>query len=51
MEIAKLLKERPCEDYDVYLVATVQEEYNLRGGMVAANAIMPDIAIIKFYLY
>lgn len=45
MEVAKMLREHPCENYDVYLVATVQEEYNLRGGMVAASAIKPDYAI------
>lgn len=45
MELARRLGERACEDLDVYLVATVQEEYNLRGGMVAAQAIRPDFAI------
>lgn len=29
----------------VYLVATVQEEFNLQGAMVAAKAIQPDLAI------
>ena len=29
----------------VYLVGTVQEEYNLRGGMMAARSIHPQIAI------
>lgn len=29
----------------VYLVATVQEEFNLQGAMVAAKAIEPDLAI------
>ncbi|QVK19842.1 M42 family metallopeptidase [Mycoplasmatota bacterium] len=29
----------------VYLVATVLEEFNLRGAMVAARAIKPDIAV------
>lgn len=45
MEVAKRLREKPCKDFDVYLVATVQEEYNLRGAMVAANAIQPDFAV------
>lgn len=45
MELARRLKERPCKDFDLYLAATVQEEYNLRGGMVAAQAIRPDFAI------
>ena len=45
MELAEMLKANPCEDLDIYLVATVQEEYNLRGGMVAAAAIKPDFAI------
>lgn len=29
----------------VYLTATVQEEHNLRGGMVAAKSIKPDAAL------
>lgn len=45
MELARMLRDNPCQDFDVYLVATVQEEYNLRGGMVAAAAIRPDYAI------
>ncbi len=30
---------------DVYIVGTVWEEFNIRGGVVAARAIQPDIAI------
>lgn len=45
MELAARLQKNPCQNYDIYLVATVQEEYNLRGGMVAANRIKPDFAI------
>lgn len=32
-------------DSTLYLVGTVQEEFNLRGAMVAANQIQPDAAI------
>ncbi len=32
-------------DSTVYIVGTVQEEHNLRGAMVAAQTIKPDIAI------
>ena len=32
-------------DCTLYLVGTVQEEFNLRGAMVAANQIRPDAAI------
>ncbi len=38
------LKENPPEA-TVYLVGTVQEEYNLRGAMMAARSIKPDVAI------
>lgn len=43
--IAALLKEErpPC---DVYLVGTVWEEFNLRGAMMAARTIRPDIGIM-----
>ena len=43
-EIARQLNQnRPkC---DVYLVGTVWEEFNLRGAMLAARSICPDIAI------
>lgn len=30
---------------EVYLVGTVQEEFNLRGAMLAARSVKPDIAI------
>jgi putative aminopeptidase FrvX len=39
----KLSTDRP--ENTVYLVGTVQEEYNLRGGMMAARSIQPQIAI------
>ncbi len=44
VEIARILKENPpaC---DVYLVGTVWEEFNLRGAMMAARTIKPDLAI------
>lgn len=45
MELARMLRDNPCREFDVYLVATVQEEYNLRGAMVAAAAIRPNYAI------
>lgn len=44
VRIAELLHEnRP--DCTVYIVGTVQEEYNLRGAMMAARTVKPDIAI------
>ena len=44
LETARRLKERTlrCE---VHIVATVQEEFNLRGALVAAQNIEPDIAV------
>lgn len=39
----RLAAERPAAT--VYLVGTVQEEFNLRGAMVAAAALRPDLAI------
>lgn len=44
LEAARRLKARSprCE---VHVVATVQEEFNLRGALVAAQDIEPDIAI------
>lgn len=44
LEIANLLLEskRPST---VYIVATVQEEYNIRGAMVASRSVKPDVAI------
>ncbi len=44
VEMAYRLKESPVKN-TVYLVGTVQEEFNLRGGMVVAQNIKPDIAI------
>lgn len=38
-----LAKEKPMSD--VYVVGTVWEEFNLRGAIMAARAIKPDIAI------
>lgn len=44
VKIASLLKtEKPKAD--VYIVGTVWEEFNLRGAMMAARTIKPDIAI------
>lgn len=45
LEIAQRLHDRPCHNVDVYLTATVQEEFNIRGGMVAAGAIHPNYVI------
>lgn len=44
LELANTLTEssRPST---VYLVASVQEEYNLRGAMVASRTVKPDVAI------
>lgn len=44
VEIAKLVskKKLPC---DLYLVGTIWEEFNLRGAMLAARSIEPDMAI------
>lgn len=44
VEIARLLKQNP-PSCDVYLVGTVWEEFNLRGAMMAARTVKPDIAI------
>lgn len=44
MDLAYRLKETPPES-TVYLVGSVQEEYNLRGAMMAARQIKPDVAI------
>lgn len=44
LRIAEMLNgKRP--DADVYLVGTVQEEFNLRGAMIAARTVKPDVAI------
>lgn len=44
VEIARHLKEEGPNG-DVYLVGTVWEEFNLRGAMMAARTVKPDIAI------
>jgi putative aminopeptidase FrvX len=44
LELANVLRETP-PDVPVCLVGTVQEEYNLRGGMMAARTLKPDMAI------
>ena len=45
VSIAERLSENPpaC---DVFLVATVWEEFNLRGAMMAARTVKPDLAIM-----
>lgn len=44
VEIARLLRESDLK-CDVYLVGTVWEEFNLRGAMMAARTVKPDMAI------
>ena len=44
MELANLLRGNP-QKCTIYLVGSVQEEYNLRGAMMAARTVKPDIAI------
>lgn len=44
VEMARQFKEEP-PSCDVYLVGTVWEEFNLRGAMMAARTVKPDIAI------
>ena len=44
VEMARLLR-RNRPKCDVYLAGTVWEEFNLRGAMLAARSIKPDIAI------
>lgn len=44
VEIARQLKENPPQ-CDVYLVGTVWEEFNLRGAMMAARTVKPELAI------
>lgn len=44
MEIARALKDR-ITGPTVHLVFSVQEEFNLRGAVVAAQTLKPDIAI------
>ena len=44
LELAHLFKDdRP--ECTVYLVGTVQEEYNLRGAMIAARTVKPKMAV------
>jgi putative aminopeptidase FrvX len=40
---AELVKEPPAAD--IYIVGTVQEEYNLRGAMMASRSVKPKAAI------
>ncbi len=44
VDVARQLREEPPSG-DVYLVGTVWEEFNLRGAMMAARTVKPDIAI------
>lgn len=44
VELARQFKEEP-PSCDVYLVGTVWEEFNLRGAMMAARTVKPDLAI------
>jgi len=44
IELARALKDRPDRP-GVHLVFSVQEEFNLRGAVVAAQTLKPDIAI------
>ena len=44
VEIARLLSQKPPVG-DVYLVGTVWEEFNLRGAMLAARTVKPDVAL------
>lgn len=44
LELAERLCKTPHRS-DIYLVGTVQEEYNLRGAMMAARTVKPDLAI------
>lgn len=44
VRIAELLR-KDSPKSDVYLVGTVWEEFNLRGAIIAARTIKPDIAI------
>lgn len=47
LDIAHRLSNVPTKNrnYDVYLTATVQEEFNLRGAYIACSYIKPDFAI------
>lgn len=42
--LAELIKEKPM--FDTYFCFTTQEEVGLRGARIAANRIMPDIALV-----
>lgn len=44
LEVARRMVKNPPES-TVYFVGSVQEEYNLRGAMLAARAIQPQIAL------
>ena len=44
LEVANLLKDVKLSS-TLYFVGSVQEEYNLRGAMMAARTVKPDIAI------
>lgn len=44
LDLAGKLSENPC-DLNVFIVGTVQEEYNLRGAMVACASVEPDFVI------
>lgn len=44
VEIARLAHENP-PPCNLYIVGTVWEEFNLRGAMVAARSIQPDVGI------
>jgi len=44
LAISKLLRGK-AQKHTVYLVGTVQEEFNLRGAMMAARTIKPNLAV------
>lgn len=44
LELACRLKEKPVKN-TVYLVGSVQEEYNVRGAVLPARSLKPDLAI------
>lgn len=45
LEIARTLRVQPAKGPTVHIVWTVQEEFNLRGAVVAAQVLQPDIAL------
>ena len=45
IEVARALLQGVAERPTVHLVFSVQEEFNLRGALTAAQALQPDIAI------